>query len=303
MKKLVKGDIVDIVAPASDCSDKEFKAALSYIESLGLVARYDLDFRKSKDYLAQSDDFRARDLMRALSAKDSKAVWCLRGGYGSLRLLDALKKYKKPKTQKWFLGLSDISILHQFMIDQWSWKPIHAPVLSRMGGKASAKEKSEIKKLLLKEEHEVMLYSGLKPLNEIAKKSKNVSGKFIGGNLCSLCSMQGSSHSFSASSKILFLEDISERAYAVDRMLTQLKMSANIKKAKAIVFGDFTNSKEKNGKDLVPKLLKSFASELNIPVYKGLKSGHDKVQLPIPFNSPACIKMKDSKLYLEIQCP
>lgn len=303
MIKLTEGDIVDIIAPASNCSDKEFEQAIKYVESLGLVPRYDIDFRKSKKYLANTDEFRFQDFIRAMKAKDSKLVWCLRGGYGSLRLLSSLKRAKKPSFSKLFIGLSDISVLNQFLIDNWGFKPIHGPVLSRMGAKASSREKTELKRILLSKNHKSSEFKNLKALNEPAQKALDIKAKMIGGNLCSLCTMLGSEFQWNAKSKILFLEEVSERGYSVDRMLTQLVLSGALKGAKAIIFGDFIDGEEPDGKNLVPACLKSFASEQSIPVFKGLKSGHGKQQMPLAFNTKAILKAKAGIASLELFCP
>ena len=292
--KLQKGDIIDIIAPASSCPEAEFLKALEFIESWGLVPRYNGDIMNPKKYLAQTDSFRLEDLKRSLYASDSKAVWCLRGGYGCLRLIENMKSWKAPKHKKLFIGLSDISVLHNFLIEKWDWKPVHGPLFFRLGSKVPAKEKKYLKGLIFQKQ-KTLSYGKLKALNLPAQRNKDIKGRIVGGNLCSIASLLGSSVGFQAKNKILLLEEIGERGYAVDHLLTQLRNAGVFTRVKAIVFGDFTGGDEVDGKNYVNYALKKFAEETTIPCFKGLKTGHGKLQLPVPLNTSAVIACSEGR--------
>ncbi len=131
--KLKPGDVVDVVAPGWKCSPKDLKLALEELKSWQLTPRVPKNIFAKESLFSNSDQERFMQLKRALLAKDSQAVWCLRGGYGSIRLIPYLAKLKKPSFCKAFLGLSDITSLHLFLNQYWNWSTIHGPLLERHG--------------------------------------------------------------------------------------------------------------------------------------------------------------------------
>ena len=127
----------------------------------------------------------------------------------------------------------------------------------------------------------------LKPLNSVAKKSKKMKGSVVGGNLVTLQSSLGTSFELQSKGKILFFEDIGERAYRGSRILEHMGQLNFFKGARAVVLGQFTGGREPQGKSLVPELLKTFAQSQKIPIFSGLKAGHGKNQHPVPLNTQA----------------
>ena len=281
---LNKNDVVDIIAPASH--SPKLEDGIEWIRSIGLNPHVPKDINKTDLFFAASLETQLEHFKEALYS-DSKAIWCLRGGYGSMRLIPHLMKLRPPKKPKLFIGFSDITSLHLFLNQRWNWPTIHGRTISQMHPDfATTPDRRLLTKIIFGEE-EQKLFKRLRPLNEHALKPKVIKGSVTGGNLRILQSSLGTSWELQAKGKILFVEDVGERGYSVDRMLEQMFQAKIIDKGlKAMVFGDFTEGEEKNGKDLTDEAIKRFAKRASYPVLKGLPAGHGKVlNYPIPFNT------------------
>lgn len=299
MKKwqaLKPGDIIDVVAPGYSCSLQELENGVREIESWGFRVRFDKKILSPVSFHSNSDQERFRQLKNALTNKQSKAVWCLRGGYGSNRLLPWLDQIEKPTQTKLFIGLSDITSLHVFLNQKWNWATIHGPLVDRIGKKLlSPEHKDEIIRLVMGQNIEVRL-NGLQPMNKSALKIKELNGKIIGGNLTVLQSSLGTPYSVKLMNKFLFIEDLGERGYRVDRMLEQLLQTGILKQCLGILIGDFTGGDEPNGENRVWEALDRFADLHTLPLWKGVQSGHGAIQRPLPLNVDARLT-RDGKLF------
>lgn len=292
---LQPGDIVDIVAPGSGASRVQLLAAQEFLKSWGLEPRTPKGVIRAKgylahSYLAHSDEQRFLFLKEALTSSSSKAVWCLRGGYGSLRLLPFLQKMRKPKRTKIFLGLSDITSLQSFFYQNWQWTTLHAPLLERMGsGDFTSRVQRELKTLLLQSSKgrlSSLIHRSLKPLNEEARASRVLRAPLVGGNLVVATSSLGTPWQMQVKGKIVFFEEVGERGYRVDRLLQQWLHSGEIQKAKAVVFGDFSGGQESDGRLLWRQALRDFAQSMPKPVLTGVGCGHGKEQRPLILGHP-----------------
>ncbi len=290
-----KGDVVEIVAPASRCSDEELQSAVESVESLGLAPRLPKNiFSDRHPIFSGSDKTRFEFLKSALMAKDSKIVWCLRGGYGSIRLLPWLAKMKRPSKTKLLLGLSDISTLHNFINQKWKWPSIHGPMLGTFSQR-SEEETREITDVIFGRVNQ-LVFEDLIPMNKAAEKKGRITAPIVGGNLMTVQSSQGTDWAFHARNSMVFLEEINERGYRLDRLLVSLQQAEYFKKAKAIVLGDFLGGDEPDGQNFVNAVLYQFAQDMKIPVLKGLKSGHGSLRRPIPFATKAVLDLKANTL-------
>lgn len=300
------GDVVDVVAPGSSPKSEDVSKALALLTQWGLKPRLRAEF-SGHPFHSHEDSVRSRLLIDALLAKDSKAILCLRGGYGSLRMVPALLKAKsrllkaKPKI---FLGYSDITTLHLFVRRVLAWPvSLHGPLLeSLISGKMSESDIELCRQILFgdlkQQERNAQIASfELKPMNVLAKKTKSINGFLIGGNLNVLQSSLGTDLSFQTkkhkgSGEIVVFEDIGERGYRVDRMLEHLKQAKAFKNCSAIVFGDFVGGKESDGSETISFALQRFADEINIACYSGLPMGHGVRNQIIPFGQMATIHLE-----------
>jgi muramoyltetrapeptide carboxypeptidase len=299
---LQSDDQIDIVAPASKCPRVDLDWGVMKLNELGFRSRVPRNIFGDHILHAHQDEVRAEQLYEALSSQDSKAVWCVRGGYGSMKLLPFLKKQKIPKTSKVFLGLSDITSLHVFLNQVWGWPTLHAPILSRIGaGNLPASSTQELFKVLGGKQSEVVFkklkFLGSKSLND-SLGNKKITGILKGGNLKTLLASLGTPYELEYKNAIVFLEDVGERGYCIDRMVEQLIQSQRIQGCLAIVLGDFTEGNEPDGKSIISKIWQIRAIELaekfQIPVFSGIPAGHGRIQRVLPLGVPAQLSASES---------
>lgn len=290
---LKKGDVVDIVAPAHAASAEEIKQSANYVRSLGLTPRVAKNMIGKDLFCANSDEKRFQFLYEALCAKDSAAVWCLRGGYGAARVVPWLEKAKKPAREKLFLGFSDITVLHLFLSQRWGWQPMHGPVLTPITRGAVSKETLRRLKALMFGTATQATVEGLTSLNAAAKKTGRLKTSLVGGNLSLLQTSLATGWQMDAKGKILFVEEIDERPYRVDRMLTQLKQAGALNGVKAIIFGTFGNEDtDATMLKLFDQTVKRFAEEMpKIPMLKTEKIGHARDNYPLPIGTEATLML------------
>lgn len=303
--KLKIGDTIDIIAPASGCDRLFLEQSAEWLNQKGFQIRYSKDILKVNMYLSQKDEVRFRDLKQALTNKTSKAIWCLRGGYGSIRLVSELLKIKK-QSPKFFIGMSDITILHQFLIQKWGWSTIHGPMLDQsLRGDRWSHDASETLSLMMNDIDQIA-FKNLKPLNPAAKlfikKRKTLTSKIIGGNLATLCSLIGTELEVKTKNRFLFLEDVGERGYKLDRMLQQMKLAQIFDGCEAVLLGEFIKGDEANGKNYTHATFKSFFYDMKIPVFSGVQSDHSEIQRPLFLNTKAVLKV-NSKCNLTVYSP
>ncbi len=290
------GDIVDIVAPGSSCSKDVFENSVNWLKAQGFVPRFPKDILDPQTFISNTDEKRLKYLLVALKSKDSKAVWCLRGGYGAIRLVPELLKIKKLPQKKLFIGYSDVTTLHLWLNQKMKWPTIHGPLLDRCGqNQLSELQKNELLGLLSGQKKEIH-FSNLKALNPAAQKIKNkkIEGKIFGGNLTVFCSSLGTPLQPKIQNDFLFFEDIGERGYRIDRMLHQIEQAGILKKCKAVFLGDFILGQETNGENHVWSTIQNFFEKSKIPVFSGLECGHGEVQRPLILNSKATLTCSDS---------
>jgi muramoyltetrapeptide carboxypeptidase len=282
---LKTGDLVDVIAPGSSTNPKELKGALLFLQSWGLKARVNEPLFSGHPYVSHTPEKRFRDLKKALLAKDSQAVWCLRGGYGAIQMVPELLKLKAPSSKvrgKLLLGYSDVSTLHLWLSQKWKWVSCHGPLLDPMGkSKHPEKDVRELYNILFGAQKE-LVFEGLHPENKAAVKVKAIEAPLIAGNLMVLSSSLGTPLQLKTRGKILCLEEIGERGYRLDRLFCQLEQSQALLGSKAILLGDFLGGDEAQGKsNFVAQAVKEFCERVPVPVFSGLQIGHGAINRPL----------------------
>ena len=277
---LARGDIVDVVAPGFRCTRQQLEAGIAFLQRQGLIPRVPPDLFGDDLLCANTDARRFAQLRKALYARDSRAVWCVRGGYGAIRIIQRLQALRPPSRPKLLIGYSDATTLHQLVNLFWGWSSLHGPLLDRLGS-ADIPEQERL------ELHEVLFgsaprttFANLVPLNAPARRRQRIDAKLTGGNLTVLQSTLGTPLQRRPSG-MLFLEDIGERGYRIDRMLEQLRQAGVLRNIKAIVLGTFLGGAELDGTNLGPAVLERFAHSLPIPVLSGIHAGHGACQRPL----------------------
>jgi muramoyltetrapeptide carboxypeptidase len=281
MPVLKCGDTVEIIAPASRCSDKQLIEMRDLLESWQLNCIIKKDIFGLDLLCANTDKARFEHLQYALQNPESKAIFCARGGYGSMRLIPELTRIDKPELPKILVGMSDITALQLYLQQQWNWPMIHgAAAPDRFSLESIASLKSIVFGAVKHIE-----FSGLIPLNQYAQTNTIIDSTLTGGNLSIIQAGIGTSWAIEGRDKIILLEDIGERGYRVDRMLEHLFQANVFQHAVAILLGDFLEGKEPDNSSLIHSVLCRFAERCAIPVVQIKGIGHGCNNMPLPFGT------------------
>lgn len=293
---LESGDLIDVIAPGMAFDQQQFKAAEKIIQQWGFHLNVPKNILGKAVICSNSREQREHFLKQALES-DSKVIWAARGGFGSLHLVEALKKIK-PKRNKLLIGFSDIVTLHQVVNQQWGWPSLHGPHIDRLAALNSTRLK-ELLQILIG--HKTQLTYKLKPMNSFATKKQKISAPIVGGNMVTIQSTVGTSFQLPTRGKILFFEEIGERGYKIDRMLEHFSQLGFFKSAKAVIFGPMTGGYEPDGSQSTQKVLVEFAQRQKIPVFQGLSSGHIPNSLSLPFNTSSLLQVEAQKVTLKVE--
>ena len=238
---LKKGSKIALVAPARKIGRDEIAAAVKWIEEKGFEAVYDDRLFAEYHQLAGDDDFRAKVLQDYLDRDDIDAILCVRGGYGTIRIVDKLDFTKFKKHPKWIVGYSDVTVLHAKM-QQLGYQSIHGTM--PINFEKNTKEALESLYEALTNPSFRLERSGMEKSHSIAgdfSTSLEMTGEIVGGNLSVLYSMLGSDLFPETDGKILFIEDLDEYLYHIDRMIMGLKRAGKLANLKALLVGAFTD--------------------------------------------------------------
>ena len=296
--KLQENDIVDIIFPATCCTESEIAAIKNYVKNeLNLIPRIlfeeEITPTKTENLTNEFPSFpaktRFKQFYQALKNKDSKIVWCARGGYGSGDILSFLSKAKKIKQNKIFIGFSDVCSVTTFLQDQWKWQILCAPVLAQLSKNIIEKEAvTELKNLIFSKK--TKFNYDLIALNNI---KKTINKSFISGGCISvLAGHFGTKYQINFQNKILFLEDEGEDGERLDRYFRQIidLILTTKKKPKAILLGNFMEAnphgapKANNIEIAINRFVERIKdSKLKIPVFlaKDKDLGHSKKMRPL----------------------
>lgn len=287
-KRLTRGDTVAVVAPSSGASPEAFEKALQNLADLGLKTKIGKSARATNGFLAGTDTERLEDLRAAFADREVKAIWCVRGGYGATRFLPALDFNLIRKNPKILVGYSDITALHLAIHQQTGLVTFHGPVAA---SNFSDYTKTHVVNALMNPSAPYKIE--LSPDN-VAKESNlfktetirggKCRGRLIGGNLSLLTAMAGTPFGLrNAKGKILFVEDVGEKPYRLDRMFVQLKQSVNLRELAGIALGVFEDCNPPDDKSqTVADVVKDHFGNLGIPVVYGLSFGHIRDQFTLP---------------------
>lgn len=266
---LKKDDNVAIVSTARKISKEELKPAIQLLESWGLKAVLGKTIGAEENQFAGSDDLRATDFQQMLDDPKIKAIWCARGGYGTVRIIDKLDFSAFKKSPKWIVGYSDVTVLHSH-IHNFRIETLHAQMCLEIENKTEEARES-IRKVLFGEAYSIEM----KRTDSVAPLGI-LKDELIGGNLSVLYSLCGSTSEMKTDGKILFIEDLDEMLYHVDRMMMNLKRSGYLKNLKALIIGGMTEMKDnkvyfgKTAEEIIVDLVK----EYEYPVILNFPAGH-----------------------------
>jgi muramoyltetrapeptide carboxypeptidase len=278
------GARVALVAPAGPlASEHDLERAKENVRSLGWIPVPGANVLAREGYLAGTDNARLADLNTALSDEAIDAVWCIRGGYGVMRILEtidyaALRRHPKP-----IIGYSDITALHAAIGTRCDVTSFHGPTAR---ASLTTFSRMSLERALTGGES-----CGIIPAAETLHDGR-ARGRLVGGNLALLCALAGTPYAPEYQDAILVLEDVNEAVYRIDRMLTQLRLAGQLARCKAIIFGQFTDipedaPEESAGARTLDAVLGDVAAEIRVPCIAGAPIGHVSDQWTLPLGADA----------------
>ena len=267
---LKKGDTVAIVCTARKFFPEDAKPAIELLESWGLKVKLGKTIGLDSCQLGGTDQERAADFQSQLNDDNIKAIWCARGGYGTVRIIDQLDFTKFVNHPKWVMGFSDVTVLHSH-IHTLGVATLHT-IMPFTVPKAPEEVKATLKAALF----------GEKLAYQIPTKSHDIQGKargiLVGGNISILYSLLGSKSSIDTRGKILFIEDLDEYLYHIDRMMYNLKRNGYFDQVKGIIVGSMTDMHDNEipfGQNEV-QIITAIAQSYNIPIVFEFPAGHQR---------------------------
>jgi muramoyltetrapeptide carboxypeptidase len=281
------GDTIGIIAPAGPVDREEIQPAIDLLKERGYHTLLSLNLFKKKGYLAGHDEARLDDFHAMFSDSSVKAILCARGGFGTIRLLDRIDYDLVSRNPKIVAGYSDITALLFALFKETGLITFHGPVLRNLAHDPQDNLGSLLLTTLSGDPHAIDLSGGT------ALKRGRAKGRVIGGNLSLICSLIGTPYMPDLTDAILFIEDINEPIYRIDRMLTHLRLAGIIHSLAGLIAGDFTGCGEP---EEINRLLSEITHGVNIPVVEGLPVGHGTQNKTIPMGISAELDTRQMSL-------
>ncbi len=305
-RRLRKGDTIGLIAPASNATEDEgIRFSIDLIRSLGFNVKTGEHLYDRTQYLAGSDRNRADDVNQMFADEDVDAIFSLRGGYGTPRILPYLNYDSIKANPKVFLGYSDISGILMAIYTKTGLVGFHGPIAQQNFSQYTL---AEFKKILMHPSASSVI--GAAPIfdateGQVQKENRLThvaggiaSGRLVGGNLTLVCSLIGTEYEPDFRDKILFLEDVGEAPYRIDRLLTQLWLAGKLQQVAGIAFGKFTKTTTTGNTFSVEEVIRDRCAGLGVPVVLGFMIGHVNDQTVVPIGINAELDGDQGKLSL-----
>jgi len=291
---LKKGDTIAIVATARKNVEDNLKPAISWLHSWGLEVVIGKTIGLDNNQLAGTDEERASDFQTMMDNPNIKAIWCVRGGYGTVRMIDLLDWTKFKQNPKWIIGFSDVTVLHSHL-NNLGFASIHG--IMPVSAKATEEAKESLRKALFGEPLQYTV-----PCDQMNRYG-TAKGELVGGNLSILFSLLGSPSAVNCEDKILFIEDLDEYLYHIDRMMMNLKRNGCLESLKGIIVGGMTKMHDneipwgKNALEIIDDVTKKY----NIPIIYNFPAGHMADNHALIFGKQVTLEANDleSKVVFE----
>ena len=269
---LDRGDTIGILCPAGYMAFERAEKCIEILQSWGFQVKLGRTLGgNSPNYFSGTDEERLSDFQEMLDDDDVKAVLCARGGYGIGRIIENIRFKKFKKVPKWIIGFSDVTVLHAHIYSNYKIATLHAPMAAAFqDGENEYVESVRWALTGRKSSYEAKAHG----FNKVG----TAKGELIGGNLALLAHISGTSSDFKSKNRILFLEDIGEYLYNIDRMLYQLKRNGKFDKLAGLIIGGFTENKDtdrpfgKTADEIIHEMFK----EYDYPIAFGFPVSHQR---------------------------
>lgn len=295
-ERLKKGATIGIVAPASCTTYEKVLEAKKNIEKMGYKVVLGECTQKKWYSYAGTDEERAREINSFFEDKNIDAIMCMRGGYGCNRIIELIDFQIIKENPKIFIGYSDITTLHMAINEKVGLITFHGPMaVSNFTGDYNQDTYENFFKTLTEDVEKREIENFSKDL-EVLREGK-AKGKLVGGNLATLIATLGTEYDLDYRGKILFLEEIGEKTYKIDRFLNQLKKHGVFEKIEGIVLGDFKNCPADSEKDMsLLEVFYDYFKGYKKPVLYNLESGHSEPMLTLPLGAMCEIDSENKKI-------
>lgn len=293
---LKPGDTIGLVCPAGYMAIDKVQACISTLQQWGYqVKTGNTVGSASENYFSGTDDERLADLQQMMDDDDVRAVLCARGGYGLTRIVDRIEFKKFREQPKWIIGFSDVTVLLSHIYSNYDISTLHAP----MAGAFNDPDKENKFLLSLRKAIEGRRISYQVDPHLFNRKGEAV-GELIGGNLALLAHCIGTDSDVKTKGKILFIEDVGEFLYNIDRMMYQLKRADKFKKLAGLIVGGFTDSKDTDRPfgQSAEEIIRDAVSEYDFPVCFGFPVSHGRENLALKIGVGYKLKVGKNKVVL-----
>lgn len=292
------GDCIGVIAPGGQLRDtSSLERGISILKDMGFEVRIPRQLWPGTGYLADTDSKRALEFHRMWADPQISAVFALRGGFGCLRMLPLLDRKELQRHQKTLIGFSDITILHQTLFQTTNMVTLHGPMLTTLP--SSNRETVERLYACLRGKWNTPLQY---PKIEVLRGGDPVRGTLLGGNLSSLISLLATPVEPDWTDAIVFLEDVGEPLYRIDRMLTQLAQCGKLNQAAGIILGDFSLDRNQDRLESIrfheqiwTRVLELTESS-KIPVWGDFPVGHGPANLTLPHGAETVMDSRQAML-------
>lgn len=294
---LQKGDTIGIVCPAGTMPVERVSECVRVLnEDWGFTTKVGITVGRQFNYFSGTDEERAEDFQQMLDDENIKAILCARGGYGIGRIIEQLDFTHFKKNPKWIIGFSDVTVFHSHIYRNYYISTLHAPMANAFNDEGYKNEFVNS----LKDALEGKKIKYTVPVNEFNRKGEGI-GELIGGNLALLAHLVGTNSDLKTKGRILFLEDIGEYLYNVDRMMYQLKRSGKLDKLAGLIIGGFTDMKdtEKPFGQSAYEIINDIVKEYDYPVCYGFPVSHNKENYALKIGVGYKLKVGKNKVVLE----
>ena len=294
---LQKGDTIGIVCPAGAMTVEKVSECIRVLnEDWGFTTKVGKTVGNQFNYFSGTDDERLEDFQQMLDDDEVKAVLCARGGYGMGRIIDKIDFGKFKKQPKWIVGYSDITVLHSHLYSNYYISSIHAPMAGAFNDDGYKNEFVLSLKNAL--EGKKLKYSC--PVHEFNRKGEAI-GELVGGNLALLAHLVGTDSDIKTRGRILFIEDVGEYLYNIDRMMHQLKRSGKLSRLAGLIIGGFTESKDTETPfgQTAYEIIRDVIKEYDYPVCFDFPVSHTEKNYALKIGVGYKLKITKSKVSLE----
>jgi len=294
---LKKGDTIGLVCPAGFMPVERISECIRVLnEDWGFTTKVGSTIGKQYHYFSGTDEERIEDFQHMLDDDTVKAILCARGGYGLSRIIDKIDFRKFKSNPKWIIGFSDITVLHSHIYRNYGISTLHAPMANAFNDDGYKNEFVQSLRHAL--EGKKIKYQV--PQHEFNRKGEAI-GELVGGNLALLAHLVGTDSDVKTKGRILFLEDVGEYLYNIDRMMYQLKRSGKLDKLAGLVIGGFTDMKdtEKPFGQTVFEIIRDAIAEYDYPVCFDFPVSHGERNYALKVGAGYKLKVGKTKVVLE----